>query len=225
MSRSVGQQKKRGARTGEASYSIVLPVARGLPELRVEDIGSDDFFKATHAVSSLDEVHQSVVDVSSLGEEEAAARAELVKEEQLLLAANFTVVALSSGGLNGLPLLQHLLVWEGNGIDTLQHFSVGVTLPVGGGVLLQSDTTKLAEGTNLGDLESLDLARAANVGATTQVNERTIAVHSGGVGLHALIQNTLLELVELEHLEQVLFAHQYVLRDTMAPTALEMVRR
>ena len=63
----------------------MFPVARADPELAVVDVGGDHFLVASLTILTADELNQGVVDVGSLGKEEAAARAELVEEEQLLL--------------------------------------------------------------------------------------------------------------------------------------------
>jgi hypothetical protein len=55
------------------------------PQLRVVDVWRDDLFKPALPVLGLDGVHQHVVDVGPLRQEEGRARAQLVEKEQLLL--------------------------------------------------------------------------------------------------------------------------------------------
>lgn len=79
-----------------------------------------------------DEVHERVVDVSPFGQEEAAAWAEFVEEEELLVTPQFPVVALGCLLLPLLPVLHLLGVRERNAVDALQGLGIRVTLPVGG---------------------------------------------------------------------------------------------
>ena len=63
----------------------MLPVSRHLPQFAVEDVGRDDLLKAPLVVLAADEGDKSVVDVGPARQEEAAAGAELMEEEQLLI--------------------------------------------------------------------------------------------------------------------------------------------
>ena len=60
-------------------------MSRGDPKLAVINIRRDHFLIAPLAVFSADKIHESVVDVSSTRKEETAARAKLMKEEELLI--------------------------------------------------------------------------------------------------------------------------------------------
>jgi len=66
-------------------YLVVLPVARALPELGIVHVGSDDLLEATLPVVAAHELNKGVVDACAVGQEEAAARAELVEKEELVL--------------------------------------------------------------------------------------------------------------------------------------------
>ena len=67
-----------------SSHGIVLPVPRPDPELAVVDVWRDNLLVPTFAVLTANELDQGVVYVGTFGEEEAAARTELVEEEQFL---------------------------------------------------------------------------------------------------------------------------------------------
>ncbi len=69
----------------EHVLGVVLPVARGHPQLGVVDVGRDDLDEAAASVLGAHHVNELVVDDGALRVEEATARTQLVKEEQLLL--------------------------------------------------------------------------------------------------------------------------------------------
>lgn len=68
------------------------PMAAGLPQLDVEDIGRDDLLEAPRAVLLPDEGHQCIVDMRPAGQEEARAGGELVEEEQLLFLEDIIII-------------------------------------------------------------------------------------------------------------------------------------
>ena len=61
----------------------MLPVSRSDPELAVVYIRRHDLLESSLSVLGLHKVHECIVDVSSSGQEEAAAGTKLMKEEQL----------------------------------------------------------------------------------------------------------------------------------------------
>ena len=84
-----------------------------------------------------------------------------------------------------LPLLELFGVREADAVDPLQGLSVGLPLPVGGGVLC--------------DLVGLDLPRVAHVWPAAEVNQRSTAVDSGLGRCDLVMDDTALELVVLHH--------------------------
>lgn len=66
----------------------------------------------------------------SFGEEETAARTELMKEEEILITPQLPMIPLGSFLLEMLPLLQLLRVWERYAVDTLQRLSFTLALPI-----------------------------------------------------------------------------------------------
>ena len=114
---------------------VVLPVSRGVPQLDVVHVGGHDLGVSALVVFALDKVHESVVDASTVGQEEARTRGQLVEEEKLLLLSDLAMVALGSL-LQELLVLSHLLgVGERNTIDTLERVVLGITQEVGSRVL------------------------------------------------------------------------------------------
>lgn len=87
-------------------------MARGLPQVRFVNIGADDLVKGSLLVLAPDQLHQSIVNSGAVGQEEGGSRRNLVKEEQLLLQTNLSVVALRSLFKERLVLLKLLLVRE-----------------------------------------------------------------------------------------------------------------
>ena len=100
-------------------YRIVGPVSRGDPQLAVEDIGRHHFLIAPLPILALDKIHQGVINVCSFGQEEAAARTQLVEEKQILVTSQLAMVSLGRFLLEMLPLLELFGVREGHAIDTL----------------------------------------------------------------------------------------------------------
>ena len=71
--------------------------------------------------SAATHLNKGIVNTSSIGQEEAAARRQAVKEEELLLSAQDTVVPLL-GLLHAVLVVLHaVLVWEGDTVDTLSN--------------------------------------------------------------------------------------------------------
>lgn len=113
----------------------MLPVTRSDPEFTIEDIGRDNFLVASLAVLLSNELHQRVVDVCAARQEEAAARTQLVEEEQVLLPPQLAMVSLCSLFLEVLPFLELLGVRERDAVDPLQGLRIALPFPIGGGVL------------------------------------------------------------------------------------------
>ena len=65
-------------------------------------------------------LNKVVVDASAIGQEEAAARGEAIKEEELLLGAQQAVVPLLRFLHAVLVVFHALLVWKGDAINSLQ---------------------------------------------------------------------------------------------------------
>ena len=114
------------------AYSVVVPVPRGDPQFVVVHVGRDHLLEASLPVLLANELHQSVVDVCTAGQEETAPRTDFMEEKQVVLFAELTVVPLGRLFLEILPLLQLLGVWEGDAVHPLQGLSLAVSLPVCG---------------------------------------------------------------------------------------------
>mmetsp|Transcript_5603 Transcript_5603/g.14835 ORF Transcript_5603/g.14835 Transcript_5603/m.14835 type:complete len:354 (-) Transcript_5603:719-1780(-) len=166
-------------------------VARRLPQLEVVHVGRDDLHVVTLEVLLADEVDEAVVDAASMGEEEARAGRELVEEEKLLLHADDTVVTLGRLGLQQLPLLEFLLVREGDAVHALQ--------------LVVALLAEPERGRGLGHLESLHARRVRQVRPLAQVDERPALVDCRRRAVWQLRRDhRRLEGVGLEELEALL---------------------
>lgn len=190
-----GFQRKRLLLRGEGEHvlGVVLPVARGLPQFAVVDVGRDHLLESSFPVLRAYEFHEGVVDVSSARLKEARSRRELVEEEQLLLLADLAMIALGRLLLELLPLLELLVVGEADAVDPLQHLGVRLALPIGRRVF--------------GDLGRLDLASVPDVWAATNVDQRAASIDGGGRSGDFLVQNAQFELIVLEHLHQIFLSH------------------
>mmetsp|Transcript_14766 Transcript_14766/g.40378 ORF Transcript_14766/g.40378 Transcript_14766/m.40378 type:complete len:603 (-) Transcript_14766:35-1843(-) len=187
----------------EHVLAVVRGVARRLPQLHVVHVGRDDLAVAALEVLLADGLHQPVVDARAVRQPEAAPRAELVEEEELLLRADGAVVALL-GLLDAEEVLLELLgVGEGHAVHALQRVVASLALPVGGRVLH--------------DGECLDLARVGHVRPAAQVHQVAAAVGraDGAVG-HLALEHVHLEVVVLEHLERLVLGHLHALEGVLA---------
>ena len=86
----------------------MLPMAGCHPQFGVVNVWRDDFLEASLSVLASDKGYELIIDESALRIEEAASRAEFVKEEKILLLTDLSVITLSSLFLEMLPLFQLL---------------------------------------------------------------------------------------------------------------------
>mmetsp|Transcript_32752 Transcript_32752/g.55219 ORF Transcript_32752/g.55219 Transcript_32752/m.55219 type:complete len:390 (+) Transcript_32752:512-1681(+) len=172
---------------GEHVVLVVLRVARDLPQLQVVDVGRDDFRIAALPVLVADERHKFVVHPCPMRHPEAAARGQLVEEEQFLLGTHQSMVPSFRLLLELLPLLEHALVWEGDAIDTLQRVVARLAQPV--------------RGRRLGGGKGLDFARMRQVRPHAQVDEGSAPIHRcEGARWHFIGDERHLEGITTEHL-------------------------
>lgn len=75
------------------------------PKLAVVDVGWNHLLVATFPVFMTDELHQSVVDVSSTRQEEAAARTQLMEKVKFLLLNNDDDAASKEIGHNNIIIM------------------------------------------------------------------------------------------------------------------------
>ncbi len=74
----------------------MLPMATGLPQLGVVHVRRDHLGEASAPVFVTHQGHQLIVDVGASGQEEAAARRQLMEEEEFLIHSDLAMVALRS---------------------------------------------------------------------------------------------------------------------------------
>ena len=72
---------------------VVLVMARGLPQVDVVEIGRHDLLEASLAVLEAHELHELVVDLGAVWQEEGAAWREWTEEEELLVLPDDSVIA------------------------------------------------------------------------------------------------------------------------------------
>ena len=158
---------------------VVLPVSGALPELGVVHVWGDDLLEAPLRVLGPDEGNEGVVDPGTAWEEEAAARAELVEEEELLVPAYEAVIALLGLLAPLLPLGEALVVVEGDAVDTLEDLVFGLAKPVARGVPVHG--------------VGLDAAGVGDVRAEAEIDQGAAAVHRAG----GAVRNLFLDEVDL----------------------------
>ena len=86
--------------------AVVLPVARALPELRVEELRSRDLVEPSLHVGLFQEVDEPVPDPGPMRQKDGVARGIGVEKPQLLLGADAAVVSLRSLLLELGPFLE-----------------------------------------------------------------------------------------------------------------------
>ena len=102
-----------------------------LPELEVEDVGSDDLLVATGAILLTAHIHQLVVNVCTSWIPESAAWSEAEMSEQVLCLTNGTMITTLSLFSEVHVLIELLLRGERNGVDSLQTIIGDLSEPVG----------------------------------------------------------------------------------------------
>lgn len=128
-----------------------------------------------------------------MGQEEAAAGAELVEEEELLVRPHDAVVALLRLLDAVLVLLQELRLGEGDGVDALERVLGHVAAPEGAGCA--------------GDGDGAEEARVQDVRAAAEVHHRPDAVDGDARVRRERGDELHLELVLEEHGERLVAGH------------------
>ena len=155
---------------------VVVPVARGLPQLLVHDERRGDLHVAGLVVDLTPVVQQRVLKDHAVGQEEREARGLVAHHKEVHLAADLAVVAL-------LGLLQHVHVLvelflggKGNAVDAGEHLVVLVALPVGA--------------RDAGELKGLQRLGVADVGADAHVDVVALLIE-GDAGVVVQVVNVL----------------------------------
>ena len=172
---------------------VMRRVTGGLPQVEVVHVRGDDLVVLVLPVLLADELHQLVVNLGALRQEEARARGEGVEEEELLVETDQAVVALLRLLDAKLVLGHELLVGEGDGVDADQ----GVLGDVGSPVRPRA----------LVDGHRLDPRGVGKVGAAAEVDHGAAAVAGDGGVLREVADELNLELILLEHLQRLGSAH------------------
>ena len=112
---------------------VVLPVAAELPKFAAQDLRRADLLVAGGHVLGAPEVDDRVPDAHALGVEEGEAGTLLVEAEEVEVAAEAAVVALT-GELESLEVRRELLLGdEGGAVEAREHRVLLVAAPVGAG--------------------------------------------------------------------------------------------
>ena len=155
---------------------VVVPVARGLPQLLVHDERRGDLHVAGLVVDLAPVVQQRVLKDHAVGQEEREAGGLVAHHKEVHLAADLTVVAL-------LGLLQHVHVLvklflggKGDTVDAGEHLVVLVALPVGA--------------RDAGELKGLQRLGVADVGADAHVDVVALLVE-GDAGVVVQVADVL----------------------------------
>ena len=168
-------------------------VTTGLPQVEVVHVRGDDLVVLVLPVLLAHELHELVVNLSALGQEEARARGEGVEEEELLLETDQAVVPLL-GLLDAQLVLRHeLLVGEGDGVDADQGILGDIRPPVRSGALVHGNR--------------LDPRGVGEVGPAAEVHHGPAPIARDGGFLRQVADELNLELVLLEHLQRFGAAH------------------
>ena len=173
---------------------VMVPVARGHPQLLVHDHGRGDLDVAGLAMDLAPVVEQRVLEHHAVGQEEREARGLLAHHEQVHLAADLAVVALL-GLFEVVQILVKLgLLEERRAVEALQLLAACVGTPIGA--------------CQLHELDGADFAGRRDVRAGAQIDEGAVTVDGdllvGEVvdvlELEALVGEDLLRLLDGDHL-------------------------
>ncbi|MNS67489.1 hypothetical protein D3C72_1007440 [compost metagenome] len=145
---------------------VVAEVAAGAEHLGIVGEGGDHLVVLVAVVKLADELHEAVVDESTLRQEEGHGRRHLVEHEEVELLAELAVVALGGLFQPGHVGLEVLGRPVGGGVDALEHLVLLVAAPVRAG--------------HRQELEVLDQVGVGHVGATAQVAPVALAVNGDG---------------------------------------------
>ena len=155
---------------------VVVPVARGLPQLLVHDERRGDLHVASLVVDLAPVVQQRVLKDHAVGQEEREAGGLVAHHKEVHLAADLAVVAL-------LGLLQHVhmlvelfLGGKGDAVDAGEHLVVLVALPV--------------SARDAGELKGLQSLGVADVGADAHVDVVALLVE-GDAGVVVQVADVL----------------------------------
>ena len=155
---------------------VVVPVARGLPQLLVHDERRGDLHVAGLVVDLAPVVQQRVLKDHAVGQEEREAGGLVAHHKEVHLAADLAVVAL-------LGLLQHVhmlvelfLGGKGDAVDAGEHLVVLIALPVGA--------------RDAGELKGLESLGVADVGADAHVDVVALLVE-GDAGVVVQVADVL----------------------------------
>ena len=155
---------------------VVVPVARGLPQLLVHDERRGDLHVTGLVVDLAPVVQQRVLKDHAVGQEEREAGGLVAHHKEVHLAADLAVVAL-------LGLLQHVHVLvelflggKGDAVDAGEHLVVLVALPVGA--------------RDAGELKGLEGLGVADVGADAHVDVVALLVE-GDAGIVVQVADVL----------------------------------
>ena len=113
-------------------------------------------------VMTADKLHKRVVNARAMRHEECTARANVIEEEEVLLAADVAVVAALRFLAELEPVVHELVFGEGDAVDALEGLVGGVAEPVGGRVLV--------------DALGFDAVGVGDVRAEAEVDEGAAAV-------------------------------------------------
>ncbi len=161
---------------GEPVHVVVelLVMARGLEEIRAEELRRHDFAVAVFRIEIADEAHELVVERHALRQIEGRARGERVEMEESELGADPAVVA-ALGLLDPLEVLRELLLrGEGGAVDALELLALLVATEVGARGFEQLDRADLARVLDMGAAAEIDeaaLAEDRDLGAVGDVGE------------------------------------------------------
>lgn len=109
---------------------VSLVMTRGLPQIEVKNVWSNDLLITTDFVFSSNNIDKLVVDLGAVWVEESRAGRPLISIEKLLLTTNSSVIAFLSLLLEMNVLIKLFLGWERNTVYTLQAVIGSITEPV-----------------------------------------------------------------------------------------------
>mmetsp|Transcript_15827 Transcript_15827/g.17658 ORF Transcript_15827/g.17658 Transcript_15827/m.17658 type:complete len:341 (-) Transcript_15827:831-1853(-) len=177
---------------------VMLVVTGTLPEITIIHIRGNHFSISTDGIFLSDQIHQLIIDMSTLGHKEGTSRTPLMEHKQVLLLSDVSVITFGGFFLEMLPFSKLLLGGERDTIHSLQLIITFFGQPLSGGIL--------------GTFHSLNFTGMGNVRSSTKINQITTSVSSGVTTVGDLVcDQLLLEGIVFEHLQGLLLGQHDLL--------------
>ena len=179
----------------------LVSMTRSLPQTVVNQLRRANFQIAVRTLQTLHIGLDSLINCPAFGMPEHHPWSFLLEMEELQLFTNLAMVAFLSLFQSLKVLIQGFFITPGGTINTLQHFVLGVTTPIGSG--------------NGSQLERLKFSSIGDVGASTEIDEFALAIK----------RDIFIAMNAANNLNFVLFAHPFEHGNCITPAHQRTMNR